>query len=84
MNNILSTSIILAMSINFQVIIAGLIFLAVGLFNFFFPKKIYRISERWKHKEKSEPSTLFIVSTKIIGAVISISGILFLMIPIIY
>ena len=80
----LISSMYLVASYEVGVFVFGFIFLAVGLFNIFFTKKIYRLKERWQHKESGEPSTLFMFTTKITGGVIALAGVSFLILPFLY
>ncbi|KIL35051.1 hypothetical protein SD71_15425 [Cohnella kolymensis] len=49
--------------------------LAVGLFMFFKPLLIWMITESWKSNDATEPSDLYIWSTRIGGVLFTLVGI---------
>lgn len=53
----------------------GIYFIFMGILMIFKPKFIWKISESWKMKNKSEPNKLYIILVKTGGIIIIIGGI---------
>lgn len=53
----------------------GLLLLAFGAFMLFAPGQFFALTESWKSNTPSEPSDLFILSTRIGGAFFMLVGI---------
>lgn len=56
-------------------ILIGITFVGIGLLMLISPSTFYSITQSWKNDSKSEPSNLFIVSTRFGGAMFSFVGI---------
>ncbi|MBR1743600.1 MAG: hypothetical protein IJ733_17375 [Lachnospiraceae bacterium] len=55
-------------------IIAGIILLIIGILMIFDPGFYYEVTEGWKSSSMGEPSTFFVVSTRIGGVIFSVVG----------
>ena len=55
-------------------IIIGVVFIGIGLLMMLSPSIFYNITQGWKNGSESEPSNLFIVSTRFGGVMFSLIG----------
>lgn len=62
-----------------QSIVAGLLFILFGLIAGGKPVKIWQIAEKWKNKEATGPSDLFILITRGLGGIFIVVGTLLLL-----
>lgn len=58
-----------------MLIIIGIILIFVGALLLFNPKAVFYITESWKSYSSSEPSNLYLISTRIGGAIMCLVGI---------
>ena len=61
--------------------IGGLALLALGITMFFKPQLFYELAESWKHAGGSEPSRLWVTSTKSGGVMCMLAGVAGLAVP---
>lgn len=59
-------------------IFGGILFIAMGLFMFFKPELIWKLTEQWKSYRADCPSDIYTISTKIGGLVFLAVGIIVL------
>lgn len=60
------------------------VFLAIGLFMLIWPEYFWALTEQWKSNDATEPSTLFIISTRFGGGMLTILGIVGLVVMLYY
>jgi len=58
-----------------QIILLGILFIAVGVFLFLRPDLAWMITERWKSYRADEPSDFYVVMAKIGGILWILGGI---------
>ena len=56
-------------------LVIGLVFTLFGIMLLAKPRLFFDITESWKHTFSSEPSTLYIFSTRFGGVIVSIIGV---------
>ena len=61
--------------VNIKKIMAGILIMSIGIFNFAFPKAACYLECGWKFKN-SEPTDFYLAMTKIVGIIIFIVGLL--------
>ncbi|MFS0862845.1 DUF6199 family natural product biosynthesis protein [Fredinandcohnia sp. 179-A 10B2 NHS] len=57
-------------------VIVFLLFIPLGLLMFFKPTFIWALTESWKSADATEPSSLYLFSTRIGGTIFTILGII--------
>lgn len=53
----------------------GAVFIVFGLFMIVAPKLFYKITQGWKNDSETEPSNLFVISTRFGGVIFIVVGI---------
>ena len=56
--------------------LAGIILSLIGLVLAIFPNALWKLTEKWKSRDASEPSALYRTTLRIVGAVFLIAGVL--------
>lgn len=65
----------------FWTVLGGILLLALGIFMFFRPDLMWKLTERWKSYRADEPSDLYRISTKVGGAAFALVGLAALLLP---
>lgn len=66
-----------------MLIIGGLILVILGIVMLFRPQLFYELTESWKHSGSSEPSGMWILSTRFGGVMFLLAGLAGLFLPLI-
>ncbi len=66
-----------------MLIIGSLILVIIGIVMLFRPQLFYELTERWKHSGSSEPSGIWIFSTRFGGVMFLLAGLAGLFLPLI-
>lgn len=61
--------------------LTGILFIVLGIFLFMKPDLMWKLTEQWKSYSADEPSSLYLLSTKIGGIAFGIVGIAVLVLP---
>ncbi len=64
-------------------VLGGVFFLALGVFLFFWPEVLWHLTEEWKSYSASEPSDLYLRSTKFGGVLFALLGAAMVLLPLI-
>lgn len=56
-------------------ILVFLFFILIGLFMLLMPTAFWALTEKWKSNDATEPSTIFVLSTRFGGGLFAILGI---------
>ncbi len=59
-----------------MLVIGGIVFLFVGALMIFNPNAVFEITQGWKSYSAADPSKLYIISTRIGGALFAIVGLI--------
>ena len=59
----------------FWTVLGGILLLALGIFMFFRPDLVWKLTERWKSYRANEPSDFYLLCTKIGGVIVMLIGI---------
>ena len=61
--------------------VAGLALIAAGITMVVKPRLIFELTESWKHSGGTEPSNLFLISTRFGGVMCTLAGICGMIVP---
>ncbi len=62
-------------------VLAGVVFVALGVFLFVRPDLVWKLTEQWKSYRADEPSDLYVKSTKFGGVVFALLGVVISVLP---
>ena len=62
-------------------VLAGVVFVALGVFLFVRPDLVWKLTEQWKSYRADEPSDLYVKSTKFGGVVFALLGVAISVLP---
>ena len=62
-------------------VLAGVVFVALGVFLFVRPDLVWKLTEQWKSYRADEPSDLYVKSTKFGGIVFALLGVVISVLP---
>ena len=62
-------------------VLAGVVFVALGVFLFVRPDLLWKLTEQWKSYRADEPSDLYVKSTKFGGVAFALLGVVISVLP---
>lgn len=62
---------------------SGILITALGIFTFWRPDLVWKLTEEWKSFYADEPSDLYLKSTRFGGALLALTGIIMIILPLI-
>ncbi len=62
-------------------VLAGVVFVALGVFLFVRPDLVWKLTEQWKSYRADEPSDLYVKSTKFGGVAFALLGVVISVLP---
>ena len=62
-------------------VLAGVVFVALGVFLFLRPYLVWKLTEQWKSYRADEPSDLYVKSTKFGGVAFALLGVVISVLP---
>ena len=62
-------------------VLAGVVFVVLGVFLFVRPDLVWKLTEQWKSYRADEPSELYVISTKVGGVAFALCGVAAVVLP---
>ena len=62
---------------------SGILITALGIFIFWRPELVWKLTEEWKSSYADEPSDLYLKSTRFGGTLLALTGIIMIILPLI-
>ncbi len=62
---------------------SGILITALGIFIFWRPDLVWKLTEEWKSSYADEPSDLYLKSTRFGGTLLALTGIIMIILPLI-